>query len=358
MSAALDIRWHTAHIRVHTDLPAVRAYVANQHHLVADTAGGPVHDLTATVDPATLDSVRALIDPDAEIREAFTGERYALVRREDGYALVSASPAMYDHALLTRDFRSWLVVGAAEDSLGLVLTRTIREIVREDLLRRGAIMCHAGAARSADGHGALLIGTSGAGKTSAAIRIGMAPGGRAVGTDRTFLLRDGDRWLAVGLPMSTRLGAGAATAMGVPDRLVPIRAGIPQLAGQPRPDKVSLSNAEAHDLLGCGFVAATPVETIILLEPVPGTQPSTQDLDQAEATTRLAEHVLCPDPAYHSHWLAELADPQGPGETGEPKELAALIAAGLPVRQVTWDPALHCDEHTGDLLLRSQERTR
>jgi hypothetical protein len=149
--------------------------------------------------------------------------------------------------------------------------------------------------------------------------------------------------------------------MGVPGMLsgrTPIRAGIPQLAGAPRPDKVSLSNAEANDLLGCGFVAATPIETIILLEPVPGAEPAARELDAAEATTQLAEHVLCPDPAYHSHWLAPVADPGAAGETGEPKELAARIAAELPVRRVTWDPVLHCDEHTGGLLLRTADRVR
>ncbi|MDF3290306.1 hypothetical protein [Streptomyces silvisoli] len=359
----VEVRWGTVVVRVHTSSAWVRHYVADQHHLVEPRSLGGVAphtvDLFAVADAALLADVKAhLADRAAAVREAFAGESYRFAQlAASETALLADRPTMYDHALLTRDFLSWVVLAARSQDLGLLVTRTIREIVREDLLARGAVMFHAGAAELSDKHGLFLAGPSGAGKTSAALRAALG-GGLVVGTDRTLLLAHGGQWFAVGLPMSTRLGPGSASALGIASAMdghIPIRSTLSQ-PGTPQsgPDKLSLSNAEVYAALGCGFTPTTPIESLLVLQPSPDVSPRVTDVDPAEAVGHLAEHLLSPDPAYRSRWLAAQPDA---ATTADPRALAAAIVAQLPVAQVVWDPVLHCDDGAATLLSRHSRRS-
>ncbi|GAA4955413.1 hypothetical protein GCM10023238_22550 [Streptomyces heliomycini] len=98
-------------------------------------------------------------------------------RNEDGaFVLVSQEGHEFPHALITTDFLTWEIVTAHEHELGLVVTRTMRELVREHFVDRGALMLHGAAAVLPDGTGVVLAGPSGAGKTSASVQL--APRGR------------------------------------------------------------------------------------------------------------------------------------------------------------------------------------
>ncbi|MGW2108901.1 hypothetical protein [Streptomyces sp. NPDC001948] len=369
----VPVRWFTSALQVHTNSRRTRAYVASQHHVVAHPSFAPavlpVTDLYAVADPALLGIIRsAAVGRPVSRRESFRGVWYACWKTGgDGAVMLVDDGHAYQHALLTRDFRSWAVVGDRREDLGPVVSRTVRELVREDLLRRGAVTFHGAAAELAGGGGGVLLaGASGAGKTSAAIRVGRG-GGRAVGTDRSFLLEWGGTRILVGLPESTRLSVGSAEAMGIARALrerSPIRGLNPFAQGgtdrsgegprTAKEPKVSLSNAEVHELLGCGFVAATPADSLVVLESMPHASPRLDDLDPAEAVAALRPHLLAPDPDYRSRWLT--AEPGSEAPEAATARLSALVD-GRPVRRLVWDPALHCDDTVAQLLSPDTGRT-
>jgi hypothetical protein len=362
----LAVDWFTAHLRLHTASHKTREYVAGQHHLVAPPARlASLHDptdLSAVADDSLLNEIRATFAGAAyDLREAFRGEWYQVHESHAGDTILFRGEAgcSNPHALITRDFISWAIVTSRPNGLGLMITRTIRELVRENLLAQGAIMFHGSAAERPDGRGVFLAGASSTGKTSVAVRLALG-GGRVVGTDKTFLLRrDGD-WLAVGLPMSTRLGAGSVEAMGLIQALrdrSPIRAinpfkqgatdipveGLPPLAA----DKVWLSNAELHELTGCGFADSTRADSIVVLERSTRRHAVVDALDPDEAADALRDHMLAPDPDYRSRWLACDPEPElrQPALSG-----LLLLLRERRVSRVAWDPALHCDDRTADLV--------
>ncbi|MFI7110326.1 hypothetical protein ACIBK9_28735 [Nonomuraea sp. NPDC050227] len=356
------VAWFGVTATVHAADAALHDYVASQHHLVEThvPADGVLFDaqIYACTNSPLLEEVYSAIHAGASYyREAFQGEWYRCGDLPGAvFAMVADRPNMSKHALLTRDFQSWAIVCQKADELGLAVTRAIRELVREDLLRRGAIMLHAAAARTADGRGLLLVGASGSGKTSAAVRIGQS-GGLAVGTDRTALVPVGGEWLAVGMPMSIRLGQGSASALGVLHALgarSPIRAHNPfGTATRPEPtlgkeQKLSLSNAEVFELLGCGFAPATAIDTVLVFTNGAHETPKSTELASVETAAALREHTFMPDPDYRSRWLS--ADPTPETADGLPAELAAVAGRhhGL---LVAWDPVLHCGDDTAEVLV-------
>ncbi|WP_167161467.1 hypothetical protein [Streptomyces sp. MBT27] len=358
----LTVEWYRTRLRVHSSAPDVHRHLASQHHTVAPDVVVP--------EPLPTVDLWVLADPDPFVerrlgaptgrRQAFTGEWYTEHRGADGETVLVAEDATHPHALITPDFRSWALVAHRTESLGLLATRTVRELVREAGVLDGALMFHGSAAQRPNGRGVFLVGDAGSGKTSSAVWLGRG-GGRVVGTDRTFLAPTAAGWQAVGLPVSTRLGAGSVTALGILDELrghTPVRAINPFRAGagampDPRPepglpvDKVWLSNSEVNDLLGVPFTAATHAHTLVVLESTTGAEPSFTRLDAADAAAALRPHLLAPDPDYRSRWLA--ADPAP--ERAEPARagLAALVRE-RPVFRLRWNPAAHCDARVHDLV--------
>ncbi|MER5431782.1 hypothetical protein [Streptomyces sp. NPDC002588] len=371
---AVHLEWFRTRLRLFSDLPDATDYLVAQHHVVGPPvpAGdpppprAPAPALHLTADARLLDVVRGTASGQRITgRESFTGWWYDCWRAGDGvFVLSSGRGHESEHALLTTDFRSWALVGAHPGPLPGTAARTIRELVREDLLAEGALMMHASAAVLPDGRGLVMVGGSGAGKTSAAVRVARARG-RCVATDRLLLLPDGADWIAVGLPMSTRLGVGALRALGVTDDLLrrPLirhRAGAPSPASSagarsadPRA-KLSLSNEEVFDVIGGGFVSATRVDRVVVLRACATAMPRLSTLTPAEAVPALREEALLPDPAYRSRWLAH--DPRPEPATWTLGHLSAL-AADVPVAELRWDPHLHCDEQTHNRLAPRGRRT-
>ncbi|MEU8825707.1 hypothetical protein [Streptomyces sp. NPDC048636] len=278
--------------------------------------------------------------PTTERRESYAGWWYDCHRSEDGtFVIVSAEGHEFPHALVTTDFRTWEIVAAREHELGLVVTRTIRELVREHFVDRGALMLHGAAAVLPNGTGLVLAGLSGAGKTSTAVQIARA-GGYCVATDRSLLLSDDRGWTVVGLPMSTRLTREAALGLGIaPDeRDNLIRHGE---AAVRRPDprgKLSLSNEEIHRLAGVEFTASSRIDQLVVLENTGTPRPLSRPLAAAEAVTALAEHFLVPDTVYRGRWLS--ADPS-PESAGDLMGRLRALAAAVPARHGAWTPATY-----------------
>ncbi|MFJ8823130.1 hypothetical protein ACIREE_15235 [Streptomyces sp. NPDC102467] len=358
--------WFDLRLEVVTGLDGVRAEIAAQHE-VLDAAGGSRTDrrVTLVIDPGLVERVRSggTERPSASV-ESFAGWWYETWPGEGGgRVLASGEGQEWDHVLLTEDFLSWTVVGTTVDGAAVAVGRLLRELIREDLVRRGALMFHAGAAVLPGGRAVMLPGDAGAGKTSSAVRVAEA-GGQVVATDRLLLLPPGGAggsggWWMVGLPSTTRLGAGAVAALGLAPRL----AGEAAL-GRSRPDwlaslarsgvlneasrsagKLSLSNRDVRTLVGGGFLSAAPLDQIVVLR--------AQDIARPEAThfadplAAVEAHLLVPDPAYRTHWLA--ARPFREDAAAARRALGRLVA-DVPVRQLSWSPARHCDGATASLL--------
>ncbi|WP_327341286.1 hypothetical protein [Streptomyces europaeiscabiei] len=359
----LAVDWYRTRLRVWTRDPGAHRHIASQHQLVAPThrvpGPLPVADLHAVADPALIAGLR-LGTPKGR-RQAFTGEWYAEHAGHDGETvLVSEDTAKHPHVLVTPDFRSWAVVARAPESVGLLAGRTLRELVREAVVADGALMFHGAAAQRPDGQGVFLAGASGAGKTSSAVWLGRR-GGRLVGTDRTLLAPTGTGWLAVGLPVSTRLGAGSVKALGILDAVrdrVPVRAINPfrtdgGAARAPRSepgmpmDKVWLSNGEIREIVGAPFTAATRLHTLVVLERTACAEPRVERLDAADAAAALRPHLLAPDPDYRSRWLAR--DPAPETARRALSGLSELLGEHTVVK-LSWNPALHCDARLPGLM--------
>ncbi|GAB2962942.1 hypothetical protein [Streptomyces heilongjiangensis] len=332
--------WRDLELRVRAEAPEVLGYVSSQHRLAReepDRAATRI-DIEAVSSPSRLAELAAR--PATERRESYAGWWYGCHRNEDGaFVLVSQEGHEFSHALITTDFLTWEIVTAHEHELGLVVTRTMRELVREHFVDRGALMLHGAAAVLPDGTGVVLAGPSGAGKTSASVQLARA-GGHCVATDRCLLLPDGPEWAVVGLPLSTRLTREAAAGLGIApgetDRL--IRHGE---AAVRRPDpkgKISLSNEEMRRLAGVEFLASARIDMLVLLDNTGAPRPLSGPLAEDEAVAALAEHILVPDTAYRGRWLSADASPEPAGDV---KDRLRELAAAVPARHATWTPATY-----------------
>jgi len=383
------LSWFDLRLEVVTDLDSVRAEIAAQHE-VLDTAHGSCPDrrVRLVIDPHLVERVRAGgAGRRSALVESFAGWWYETWPGEGaGRVLASGEGQEWDHVLLTEDFRSWTVIGAAVEGAAVAVGRLLRELIREDLVRRGALMFHAGAAVLPDGRAVMLPGDAGAGKTSSAVRVAEA-GGHVVATDRLLLLPPGSTgstgspgsagspggtgssggWWMVGLPSTTRLGAGAVAALGLAPRLVGEAA-----SGRSRPDwltslarsgelsdaslsagKLSFSNKEVRTLVGGGFMSAAPLDQIVVLRAQDIAQPETARL--AEPLGAIEDHLLVPDPAYRTHWLAARPFREDPVTA---RQALGRLVADVPVRQLSWSPARHCDGSTASLLGAVLDTTR
>jgi len=379
----LELAWFGIRVRIHADDATVTDYVAKQFATAEDSECRPPE---ATVRNRNVHVRRhaGLLDDLVELghrhgtvgRRSFKTEVYQQVHGLNDRTVLLKDLLAPDHAFVGSGDGAWLVVCRGEPS-GLVVTRLVRELVRDDLLDRGALMFHGAGALTSDGVGVLLAGHSGTGKTSAALRLA-GGGGRVLGTDRTLLVPSADRWWIVGLPTSTRLGVGAVSAFGILDRLrqiAPLRAinpfnpDIPEqsYAGMREP-KVSLGNGEVEELLGTRFAPAAPATRLVVLEPGAPETFRRRRLSASAARRALVEHLMDPDPDYPDLWLHPRQPAECPGAFERTTERMRLLVSDVAVDRVAWTPRIHCDERVAELItgsttaeegdLRSRHRLR
>lgn len=353
------LRWFGANVRVQA-CPDVVTYLSSQFavdpdHLGRPRAMSPREIGVRVVSNATI--LDGLVPPQAGTvrpRLSFKTETYTEVLRSDMFVLLDQGEPP-DHAFVGLEDGRWLAVFRGEPS-GLVVTRLVRELVREDLLQRDALMFHGAGALTRTGLGVFLVGNSGAGKTSSSLRLA-AGGGHVLGTDRALVVPVDDGWWVAGLPTSTRLGLGAVRAFGLLDQLsaaAPIRAINPFNPDLPhqsylgmKEKKVSLANGEVAALLGSLFTAAAPLHRVLVLQAGPRDIFRREIIEPCAARHLLTEHLMEPDADYPDRWVRREPAPPRPQRLAE---LIDRLVAQVEVERVVWSPPVHCDEETTQRL--------
>lgn len=206
------------------------------------------------------------------------------------------------HLLIVRDGEIDIFVDASEDETDRLVLRTVRLVGKSALLsRRAAIQVHASAVSAREG-GALFVGKSGAGKTSASIEMAIRGMG-LVSTDRTLLLAADSGVMMVGGPDIVRVGYGFLDARlnGLhPEQSV--RYDHRTSGVQDSRDFGSRSKAEfglgEFGRMGNLRTVDSGLLTHIILPSVTSKNPRLQQLGPAEAFSRTAAEVLHPDPVY------------------------------------------------------------
>lgn len=349
--AALIVEWFGVRIGLYAE-PQILDYVAKQFDIATSGNPRPTHldirelEIHVRTQPDLLDD---LIDSGrrdgTRERRSFRNQTYRQIRRDDRLVLLEDVDRP-NHAFVGWNGEGWSVVSRGQPS-GLIVTRLIRELIREDLLDRGGLMFHGGGSRTADGLGVFLAGASGAGKTSASLRLAHG-GGRVLATDRALILPVGNDWWIVGLPTSTRLGIGAVRSFGILGQLStaePIRAINPfnqtmaEDSHSSRGKKVSLANEEVRELLGTPFAPASPLDRLLVLEAVPNGAFSRESVDASTGRRLLADHLMDPDGDYPDRWLRPDLVPPSDAHVSQ----LDRVIADVSVERVTWSPPMHCD---------------
>ncbi|MFI9504935.1 hypothetical protein [Nocardia sp. NPDC052566] len=346
--------WFDVGFEVFSEVDAVRAAVSAEYHTAepASVVRSATYELHVLVNADLAADVRAT----GEIRactavESFAGWWYSSWTTEDGFhVLASGVGYAWQHVLVTEDFRSWVLIGDIIPGAAVATARILRELVREHLVQRGALMFHAGGCVLPDGSGIMLPGHSGAGKTTASVQVA-ATGGRCVATDRLLVLRDldADKWWMIGLPSTTRLGRGAVQALEINDSsgLARHRDNGPALAPG---GKISLTNREVAELVGGGFVSGVRLDRIVVLSADGSDRPLWAD--PADPLSAVLDHALVPDPAYRTQWLSPGAEVESADSL---RDALRELVADVPVHLLRWTPSRHCDRATPTLFVPNEE---
>jgi len=110
------------------------------------------------------------------------------------------------------------VVGEGPTWVEYSVALVARQLIRGSLESAGWVLCHAACVATADG-GTLVVGGSGSGKTTFALRSALA-GDQLLANDRCFLRARDGALEAVGWPMPISIGLGLARALGLGARLI------------------------------------------------------------------------------------------------------------------------------------------
>ncbi|PRY37511.1 hypothetical protein [Umezawaea tangerina] len=188
-----------------------------------------------------------------ELQDANSDEPSALVRTGSRLTLVRA-PSRLGHR--------WL-------------TRVIRDVATRYAIADGSFILHS-SAFTYDGGAYLVIGDSGAGKSTTAIALArLLRESGWMGNDRMHLDGAGDGYRVTACPVPLGINKGSLDVMGVDDHASwALHAGLPaagsdwdQLHGE---DKLKMSSREVERYLGVEVVAAAPLAGVIFPRVAPG----------------------------------------------------------------------------------------
>lgn len=208
-----------------------------------------------------------------------------------------------DHALLANASRTRfnLIFPGQGELVDRTVLRVLRMITRGSLLQNGGVLVHSSSVSWADG-GALFLGASGKGKTSAAVTAALVlRGAQLVSTDRTVVIEGPEgRPVAYGGPEMHRLGMGLidATPQLRLESRVRDDAGVAAAITQEARGFGARSKAEYTFLdfarLGVGSRDHSSLSHLVLIETAE--QESLEDLRHIESRGGWTAEILHPDP--------------------------------------------------------------
>ena len=238
-----------------------------------DSTPHPLTAVNVTVNDREFDQLRDHFAANAVQKDAVRlhveapGIRYRL---EDGTDVVqSGMDEIVGGDLIVQSPQGFAFVTNARPYAHLALGRHLREFGYRRGESAGWMALHASCAATPEGN-ALVIGRSGAGKSTTALALAASPGGGFVANDRVMARVHGEEVTACAMPVPIRINGGTMKALGLDDAT-----SWPLI--RPQPDflhsdwqrfggdsKLSVLPLEWHNLTGTPLVASVSVTAVVL----------------------------------------------------------------------------------------------
>jgi hypothetical protein len=211
--------------------------------------------------------------------------------------------------------------------------RVVRQLIMRGGEARGGRAIHAGAV-AVNGHGVLIGGQPGAGKTSVLTRLVEDHGAAVLSNDRTVLFLDGaGTWRAVGVPLAWRF---TPEGIGGSPRLSEALAHRTPRRGRGLIDgKVELTPLEISQILASPTTPTIPITRLVVLMRSPDMRPETPDARFLRSHLDFGEADFFAD-----DWLSiRQCLPKATEHQANPDAWWTMLA-GLPMQVICWhDPA-------------------
>lgn len=310
---------------------AMRHYV--HPFVVPDLNGKP--DITVSIGSApdaVADARQSLADqPVTALRVSHPDQRYR-VWATDGHEVLMPEHAP-DHVITAT---SELLVITAEEPRAAASIGT--RVVRQLLMRGGEVQagqCVHAAVVDIDGHGVLIGGHPGSGKTTVLTRLIEDHGARPVANDRAVLVpRSDHQWRATGVPLAWRFTpeglGGSRTLSSAFSKITPVR-GRHLVDG-----KIELTPWEISRLFDRPAVSSTEVQRIVLLARSPSAPETHPD------AAVIQQHLdFGAEDFFSEDWLKLRPHLIRDSDTSTiDSQFWFRLAAALPVLMLTWtDPS-------------------
>ena len=276
-----------------------------------DSSGPPDVVLEEIVEDAA--TIRATI---ANFRSAATAGTFEITRgefrpRHDGpdSTLFVLDEGVAPAVLLSGGDRRTLV-RTDSPSGARWLARLVRDVATRVASADGALILHS-SAFIVEGRTYLVVGDSGAGKSTTAIALArLLPGASWLGNDRIHVDVDGAELRVTACPLPLAVNRGSLDVMGVRDFASwDLHAGHPDLDSDwdqyMGEDKMKLSHGEVERLLGVSVAASGVLHGVIFPRVVPGATFEVAEADKSHASAVLQRNCFSVDDnLYGEDWLA------------------------------------------------------
>lgn len=237
------------------------------------------------------------------------------------------------------------VLASTEQSSAVHALRAMRDISRTHHVNRGQTVWHAGAL-VLERRGVLIVGESGAGKTSVTGWGCLAPGAAFIANDRVLLDLAGEAPVAYALPLSINVGGG--TVRSVPQLHVFVTSHVMMRHGRTVPvgeipdqrgsrTKVEFTPGEFTKALGCSWLPEVAIGLVVLPRIAGGDSPPVARMASNSAAAAQAMLPSCytpDDPTWPEPWLGNY-HPGRDEQLGLRAAAALTLARSVPVVEVT-----------------------